>query len=241
MIVSAGGQDFTNDSFRVLKGNYLTRQRHFGQSICKSFSKSLIKLYRKGDLKTPKSIKDELALKKWLSTANKKPWIVSIQPALEDINQIVGYVGRYTKRTCISEYKIEESNGSTIKFKYNDYKNTPRGEKPKIGIREMGNIEFLDKLLQHVPDSGYKMVRYYGMYNSMYKGMIPESMKFSGPLEENYLFDEEMDWGENEQFRKSQIKRGKPDPLFCICCQKSMKFQVYHFKKSFKAFEYDTS
>jgi hypothetical protein len=241
MIVSAGGQDLSTGSFRVLKGNYLTRQRHFGQKICINSTKSLLKLYRKGDLQVSNRIKDEDDFKSWMSTANRKPWIVSIQPALEDINQIVGYVGRYTKRTCISEYKIEEANGTTIKFQYNDYKNTPRGEKPKIGVREMSNVEFLDKLLQHVPDSGYKMVRYYGMYNSLYKGEIPESMKFEGPLEENYLFDEDMDWGENERFRKSQIKRGNPDPLFCKCCQKSMKFQVYHYKKSFKAFEYDTS
>jgi hypothetical protein len=241
MIVSAGGQDLSNGEFRILKGNYLTRQRHLGQQICSNFNKSLIVLYKKGHLKTSNKITEELDLKKWLAKVNTKPWIVSIQPALEDINQIVGYVGRYTKRTCISEYKIQQADGQSIKFNFNDYKNTPRGGKPKLGIKQMSNVEFLDQLLQHVPDSGYKMVRYYGMYNSLYKRLIPKSMKFQGPLEAEYLFDDDMDWGEFEQLRKNQIRRGKPDPLFCLCCQKSMKFQLFNYKKSFDPFEYDSS
>lgn len=241
MIVSGGGQDLSDGSFRILEGNYLTKQRHLGQQISIGFNKSLIDLYRKGKLITGKAIKDEDDLKQWLAIVSTKPWIVSIQPALEDINQIVGYVGRYTKRTCISEYKIQKADGDTIKFNYNDYKNTPRGEKPRIGIKEMKAVEFLDSLLQHVPNSGYKMVRYYGMYNSIYKRRIPKSLKYHGPLESEYLFDEDMDWGEFEQLRKNQIKRGKPDPLFCACCQKSMKFQMFTYKKSFEAFEYDSS
>lgn len=241
MIVSAGGEDLSDGSFRVLKGDYLTRQRHLGHQISKKFTRSLIGLYRKGELRTSKKIKEEVDLKVWLSKANTKPWIVSIQPALEDINQIVGYVGRYTKRTCISEYKIQESEGARVKFRFNDYKNTPRGEKPKQGIKELSSVEFLDQLLQHVPESGYKMVRYYGLYNSLYKGRIPKELKYGGELEVEYLFDEEMEWGEYEQLRKSQIKRGKPDPLFCVCCQKSMKFQMFNYKKSYKAFEYDSS
>ena len=241
MIVSGGGQDLSDGSFRILKGNYLTRQRHLGQQISNGFNKSLVSEYRKGKLKTSNKIKEEADLKQWLARVNTKPWIVSIQPALEDINQIVGYVGRYTKRTCISEYKIQQADGDSIKFNYNDYKNTPRGEKPKIGIKALSNVEFLDALLQHVPDIGYKMVRYYGMYNSIYKRRIPKSLKYQGPLEAEYLFDEDMDWGEYEQLRKNQIKRGKPDPLYCLCCQRSMKFQLYEFKKSYKAFEYDSS
>ena len=241
MIVSAGGQDLSDGSFRILKGNYLTRQQHLGQQISIGFSKRLKEQYAKGELKTSKTISKASDLNEWLAKVNTKPWVVSIQPALDDINQIVGYVGRYTKRTCMSEYKIQQSEGDTIKFNYNDYKNTPRGEKPKQGIKEMSIVEFLDELLQHVPDSGYKMVRYYGMYNSLYKGRIPKEMKFEGPLEAEYLFDEDMDWGEFEQLRKNQIKRGKADPLYCLCCQKSMKFQFFKYKKSLKAFEYDSS
>ena len=240
MIVSAGGQDLSDGSFRVLKGNYLTKQQHLGKQVQKSFNKSLIKGYNKSELEVSKSIADELGLKQWLSKVNSKPWVVSIQPALEDINQIVGYVGRYSKRSCISEYKIEEAD-EVIKFKFNDYKNTPRGEKPRIGIKEMSSVEFLDALLQHVPNTGYKMVRYYGMYNSMYKSRIPKALKYVGELEGEYLFDEDTDWGEYEVMRKSQIRRGQPDPLWCKCCQRSMKFQEYKYEKSHKAYEYDSS
>jgi len=240
MIISGGGQDLSDEKFRTLKGDYLTRQQHLGKKISKGFNEKLIKQYGRGELRTPKNIEQATDLKKWLAKVNTKPWVVSIQPALDDINQIIGYVGRYTKRTCISEYKIKQAT-DVIKFNYNDYKNTPKGEKPRIGLKEMKAVEFLDSLLQHVPESGYKMVRYYGMYNSMYKGLIPYEMKYEGPLEAEYLFDEDMDWGEYEYLRKMQIRRGKPDPLFCLCCQRSMKFQAFEYHPSNKAFEYDSS
>lgn len=240
MIVSAGGQDLTDHSFRVLKGNYLTRQQFLGKKIRKRFNESLVKQYVKGQLILSKAIRHELAFKKWLAKSNTKPWVVSIQPALEDVHQIVGYVGRYSKRSCISEYKIIQAN-KIVKFKFNDYKNTPRGEKPKKGIRQMSSVEFLDALLQHVPNNRFKMVRYYGMYNSYYKDEIPNELKYQGPLEPEVIFDEGIEWGEYEYLRKSQILRGKPDPLYCVCCQRSMTLQYFDYRKSYKAFEYDSS
>ncbi|WP_235299785.1 IS91 family transposase [Portibacter marinus] len=240
MILSAGGQELTDSGFKVLKDNYLTRQQFLGKKISKIFTTQLIKNHAKGILKVSEKLQDGLEFKKWLARVNSKPWVVSIQPALEDINQIVGYVGRYSKRSCLSEYKIERAD-EVIRFRYNDYKNTPRGEKPRIGIKQMQLIEFLDSLLQHVPATGFKMVRYYGLYNSMYKWSIPYEMRYHGELEGEYLFDEDMDWGEYEVLRKTMIKLGKPDPLYCLCCRRSMKFQQFRYEKSFKAFEYDSS
>jgi len=41
----------------------------------------------------------------------------------------VRYVFRYAKRACLSERKIEQIEGEYINLRYNDYKNTPQGEK----------------------------------------------------------------------------------------------------------------
>lgn len=242
MIVTGGGQDLTDGSYRVLKGDYLTKQRYLASKLKDKFREALLKLYRRGELRVPKRMKTESSLRNWLSQVGSKHWIVSVQKPLEDIEQIVGYVGRYTKRSCLSEYKIKE-NGSRIVFTYNDYKNTPRGSKPLVSKKYMRPSEFLDKLLQHVPEPGYKGVRYYGLYNSHYKSRLPASMKVEIDLSEVEIeTDENYDWGEHEALRKAQIRRGNKDPLHCYCCDRSMKLLHYEYKKrEERNYEYDTS
>lgn len=243
MIVTGGGQDLTDGSYRVLSSDYLTEQRKLALRLKVKFKKQLLKLFASGELKVPKKLNSELSLKRWLSQISKKHWIVSIQKPLEDIEQIVGYVGRYTKRSCISEYKIKE-NGARIVFEYNDYKNTPRGSKPLISKKYMRPTEFLDKLLQHVPEPGYKGVRYYGLYNSYYKKNLPASMKVEVEnIEEVEFSDENYDWGDHESLRKAQISRGKADPLHCTSCDKSMTLMHYQYAKGDYTtnFNYDSS
>jgi hypothetical protein len=166
--------------------------------------------------------------------------VVSIQKPLEDIKQIVGYVGRYTKRACLSEYKIVEI-GKMIKFKYNDYKNTPRGERPRQAIKELAPYEFLDELLQHVPEKRYRMVRYFGIYNSLHMNKIPKGLR-AQVKEEAIEVADNFEWGEFEQFRKALIGSGKADPLFCKVCNQSMVLVAVHLKgKVINIFEYDSS
>ena len=223
MIVTRGGRDVDNEEeYREVKGNYLCPQKYLGAQLRIKFQQALIKYYDKKLLKVPKSLKSHSQFVSWLYKVKQKHWVVSIQDALADPSHIVSYVGRYTKRSCLSEYKILEA-GKTIKFQYNDYENTPRGEKTRISIREMSPFSFLDELLQHVPKKRYQMVRYYGIYCSLYLNEIPSELRAEVKRVE-VEFDEDYDWGEFGLFRKVVILSGKPDPLLCTDCNKSMVF-----------------
>lgn len=228
MIVSGGGQDIETKAYRELEGDYLCPQKFFGEQLRIKFQVRLIKLFDEGKIKTPDRISAHKSFVSWLYDIKQKHWVVSIQKPLADLGQIVGYVGRYTKRACLSEYKIIEI-GKTVKFKYNDYKNTPRGEKPREGIRELSPYEFLDELLQHVPDKRYRMVRYFGIYNSLHLKKIPEELRGQQKIEEIEI-DENFEWGEFEEFRKSMIRSGKSDPLFCSTCKESMVLVLIQLK-----------
>ena len=220
MIVSGGGTDLMTGEIKELPTDYLTKQRFLGNQLRIRMEKSLLALYRKGELRVPKRWdEDELSFKKWLRDLEEKHWIVSIQKSLDDRSQIIGYVGRYTKRACLSEYKIESYGNGKVSFRYNDYKNTPRGSKPKESIRTMKVYDFLDELLQHVPTKGYRMVRYYGLYCSHYKSKLPKEEK-----EEVEIVEGE-EWGEYEELRRVDIEKGKEDPLRCIKCKKLMEFK----------------
>jgi hypothetical protein len=90
--------------------------------------------------------------------------VVSVQPPLRDRAQIIGYVGRYTKRACLSEYRLEQVEAGLVSFRFKDYKNSQPGQQPVEGKVSLSAHDFLDRLLQHVPEKGYRMVRYYGTY-----------------------------------------------------------------------------
>lgn len=243
MVVSGGGQLIQSGKYKILESDFLCAQAFLGRQLKIKFQCQLIKLFNQGKLKVPKRIDHPKDFSRWLWKMDQKHWIVSIQKPLNDIHHIVGYVGRYTKRACLSEYKIE-SIGSTIKFKFNDYKNTPRGEKPRQAIKELKPIDFLDQLLQHVPDKGYRMVRYYGLYNSRYLKSIPDHLKAESTInpKATLAHDEHFDWGEFEQFRKAFIAAGLEDPLFCKACNQSKVLIGIKFKDKFiNTFEYDSS
>lgn len=219
MIVSAGGIDAEHFTITKLQSDYLTRQRFLADKFKIIFSNKLIQLFENGELNLTKSkLNDPIKFKQFINKINQKQWIVSIQKPLEDLEQIVGYVGRYSKRTCLSEYKIANINNEFITYKFNDYKNTPRGKKPRVAFKTLHFIQFLDQLLFHVPDKSFRMVRYFGAYNSNYKKHIPSNStipQINSELDPN-------DWTEFSTVRKLDIQNGKPDPLLCPKCQTLM-------------------
>ncbi len=218
MLVLAGGKLTDQDLYKMLEGDYLCDQQFLGRQLKIQFRSALIKLYKKNKLKVHKSLEEDNKFISWLYRIKADNWIVSVQKPLDDVAQIVGYVGRYTKRACLSEYKIEAIE-PTIKFRFNDYANSKRNEKAVEAIKEMKPFEFLDALLQHVPDKRYRMIRYFGIYNSRHLNKIPSELKLT-QLKLKPEQVKQFEHNEFELYRKAFIKAGKPDPLYCQTCKR---------------------
>ena len=229
-IVSRGGLDMINGNYRFPAGNFLCKNEVLGRSLKSTFNNLLLKAYDEGELNVYQNIQTKADLIKWFGQQKEKHWIVNIEKPLDDINEIIGYVGRYTKRACLSEYKIEEVSADQIKFRYNDYKNSVRGQEPVQSIISMKPVEFLDKLLQHVPTKRYRMVRYGGLYNSFYLNKIPKSSRIKVEKKEMISYGPEYEWGEYEQFRKDVIKAGNPDPFMCQHCELLKEVAMIEFQ-----------
>lgn len=230
MIVSGGGLDLKTNEFRKLESDFLCQQQFFGRQLKIKFLQALMKLHKKGIIKVPKRLQDPRSFKNYLFQIKQKHWIVSVQKPLEDVYQIVAYVGRYTKRACLSEYKIV-SISPNIQFKFNDYKNSKRGHKPVEAIRTMKPFEFLDHLLEHVPDKRYRMVRYYGLYNSKYINQIPDKLKIEKKKVDQAI--DKLQFELFEDYRKAFIKAGLDDPLFCKFCNQDKVLYGIRYKNSF--------
>lgn len=251
MLVSRGGKLYRNGQFKSLKGKYLCPQRQLGIRLKEIFTHKLSSLYQEGKIKVYKKINSSKEFNLWMENIKAKHWIVSIQQALQDVVQIVQYVGRYTKRACLSELKLVKIDDQ-IHFKYNDYKNSQRGKKPIVAIKVMSPVEFLDKLLQHVPNKGFKMVRYYGIYNSFHINKIPQQWKLALTKQEaeiklkmealkqaEKLIDQNCPYA---QWRKAMFLTTGKDPFFCYHCHKvRVLFAVVYHTKTIILYEQDTS
>lgn len=165
LIVSAGGIYLKSEKVVELQGEYLCRAGHLKRRFRWVFEKGLIELYEQGKLTLPATLSlGRRYFLSYLKKLNEKDWVVCVQPSLADRGQIIKYVGRYTKRACLSESRISSIEAGMVGYTYKDYKNSQPGEKPKQASMRLPYAAFLDRLLQHVPAKGYRMVRYYGCY-----------------------------------------------------------------------------
>ena len=66
----------------------------------------------------------------------------------------VEYLGRYIKRPPISEARIDEYDGEKVTFRFLDHYNNT------IERIKMPVMNFIARLIRHIPDRNFKMIRY---------------------------------------------------------------------------------
>ena len=84
----------------------------------------------------------------------------------DDISSIkltVDYVVRYTGRPAMAQSRILNYDGKYVTFYYERHEDNKR-------IEETIHVfEFIKKLIIHIPDEHFKVVRYYGLYSKQHK------------------------------------------------------------------------
>ena len=69
------------------------------------------------------------------------------------------YIGRYVGRLAIAESRILTYDGKNVTFKY------VRHEDNKEIIEKVPVFEFIKKVIIHISDKNFKMVKYFGLYS----------------------------------------------------------------------------
>ena len=173
MIVSWGGIHPGTGRLVALKGDYVSYDFLQTKFRCK-FEDALLGLFDAGALEHPFRSRAELL--GFVKRINRQRWVVHLEPPMEVPSAVVRYIGRYSKRAPLSEYKISAIDGERIRFRYRDYKDTDYYGKPKEKELELPYWEFFPRLLQHVPLPYFRLVRYYGVYATA--SGFPEEYRF---------------------------------------------------------------
>ena len=125
------------------------------------FAKLLTKAYDKGELVFPDELSELTDRKKFDQFVNKiawDNWYNYAQKPFAGPEDVVKYIGRYTHRIAISNYRILDLENGNVRFSYKQYKN-----KKEIHQEiELSANEFIRRFLDHVVPERFKRVRHFG-------------------------------------------------------------------------------
>lgn len=87
-------------------------------------------------------------------------WYIHIGEKLDNASFTARYIGRYAKRPCLSEAKIlyYSFEKQIITIAYHD-KITNTNKQITLPVDE-----FIKRLIRHIPEKNFRMIRYYGIY-----------------------------------------------------------------------------
>lgn len=136
--------------------------KHFAHinyaSLRKSWQYSLLKLMTQ-KIKTTafKLLVDKLY------NNHKNGFYVNAPPIKHFSTGLISYITRYTGRPVLAQSRIKDYDGQSVTFTY-----TPH-DSNEVVSETISVFDFIKRLIIHIPDKNFKMIRYYGFYSIRHK------------------------------------------------------------------------
>ena len=138
---------------------------------------------------------------------------VYAKPTLTNNQDVLKYIGRYLGRPVIGSSRIDNYDGENVTFHYN------RHEDNELITETISAIDFIKKLIIHIPEKYFKMIRYYGIYAKHHRHEGRLSLFIS--KEKRRFHTHQNVW------RTSISLSFHFDPLLCKCGHEMTLLQFY--------------
>ena len=156
-------------------------------------------------------------LKNQIYKNHPEGFYVRAKPNLCSPDITIKYISRYLGRPVIATSRMDAYDGDSVTFHYQ------RHEDHKTITECIPAIDFIKRLILHIPDKHFKMVRYYGIYAKHHK-QEKNLRKCLSKQKQHYL-SKLLDW------RNLILLTFGYDPLRCPECGTFMLvLEVYHKK-----------
>lgn len=121
------------------------------------FRAKYVDLLRKSKTPIPQEVYDKLFA---------KSWVVYAKQQFHTPKYVVEYLGRYTHKIAISNYRIKQIDKAerTVTFQVKNYKKGGKKEQLKLSTHE-----FVRRFSLHVLPKGFTRIRHYGILSSGWK------------------------------------------------------------------------
>jgi hypothetical protein len=142
-----------------------------------------------------------------LYAEHKNGFYVNAPPIKHFSSGVINYIVRYAGRPVLAQSRIKDYNGDTVSFTY-----TPHGSDELVS-ETLSAFDFIKRLIIHIPDRNFKMIRYYGFYldkHSRYKQYLLRKKKMDSTTLAFYR-------NAYKSWRKRIYLSFHYDPLKCSC------------------------
>lgn len=149
----------------------------------------------------------------WTGLFYDQEWVVQLNKQSDNLKHNIEYLGKYLKRPPLGETRILKYDGQLVTFCYLDhYTKTTQ-------IMTLPVLDFIARLIQHIPDKNFRMIRYYGfLANAVRSKLLPivyrELNSFRNFKSKVYL-----------SFRTMFKSNFNRDPLICPVCKSLMNLK----------------
>ena len=165
-LVTGGGVRPTGQWVSVRNGYLLPV--HVVTALCRgTFVGGLRRLWRRGDLKLPKEMREQsfLNLLNRLGHTKKTRWNVHIRERYPHGEGVATYVARSMRGGALKNRQLVGFDGEHVTFGYRDHRDTSSGGSLKRHMT-LPVAVFIGRLLQHVVAVKTQGVRRYGLYHA---------------------------------------------------------------------------
>ena len=166
-LVPGGVLSGDNTQWTPSKKNYLFRTSSLVKVFKGIYIKGLKQLYQDGELKFPGNTTQygtPSGFKRLIKTIRKKKWSGYAKSPCSGPEKVLEYLGRYTHRVAISNYRIKSFEKSKVVFIWKD-----RAQNNTIKEMTLDAVEFIRRFLLHVLPKGFKKIRHFGFLSPRYK------------------------------------------------------------------------
>ena len=146
---------------------------------------------------------------------HKNGFYVYAKPNRCDPKVVTKYIGRYLGRPVIATSRIDHYDGDSVTFHYNKHEDDSYVEET------IPALEFIERLIQHIPEKHFKQIRYYGIYARHKES--DKSLTLAISREKHKIFRSFLEW------RSCILSSFGYDPLTCSHCGSTMTFMELYF------------
>jgi len=188
--------------------------------------------YQQHKLKLPDKLSTELTstdFDQLLNTIMKKEWVVYAKAPFAGPEKLLNYLGRYTHKIAISNYRLLACDEQAVTFKWRDY-----ADDNKEKVMQLKPHEFIRRYLSHVLPDGFMRIRSFGFLANACKGkkvkLIQTLLNHEPPKPEK-----------KKSIAALMLEFTGKDITLCPACKKGRLKRISDIPSKFNAVIYDTS
>jgi hypothetical protein len=214
-IVPGGGISLEGTKWIAAKRDYFLPIKVLSKVFRGKYLSFLEEAYPKLKFAEGQSLTEPSQFKALLREASCKEWVVYAKAPFAGPAQVLEYLGNYTHRIAISNYRIESIKDGRVSFRYKD-----RTDENKTKTLELPVAEFTRRFLSHVLPGKFVRIRHFGFLGSRNKQKNIQTAR------DCLNVQSKIEVVKDEDYKQLLLRLVGVDVTACPCCKQGRMIEV---------------